>query len=77
MNQQGIVWSSRDAPEKAAECLERAEAIYCEFREENRGHSSSTRVDTLDTLYTHTLFYLAQVYGQLKDTEKVKNVSWE
>ena len=72
-NQLGVMWGNRDAHQKALELLLKAATVY----ETNRatppmaaeqwllGNAGSEldRSKLLEDLHTHTLFYLAQVYG--------------
>nr|CAD7259319.1 unnamed protein product [Timema shepardi] len=83
LNQQGILWSQRDLPEIAKQHLERAEKLYKDFTTENPSmipisiHNLFLMFDSeiplgeeensLEKTHTLTLYYLAQVYGNLND----------
>lgn len=77
LNQLGILWGNRDEQQKALECLLKSKAVYeshvalpppitdsqwlvCEEVDE------SEREKAFESHHTMTLFYLAQVYGNLK-----------
>lgn len=78
-NQLGVVWGNRDDHQKALEFLLNAKAVY------EAHHSSSPmnaeqwllgnpgseahREKLLEDLHTHTLFYLAQVYGHIGEPD--------
>ncbi|KAJ8013708.1 hypothetical protein DPEC_G00032590 [Dallia pectoralis] len=84
-NQLGILWAGRDETEKAQEFLENAEAMYRRYMKED-GHPpmdlaeffmaqedslpEQERTKRFEMAYTHTLYYLAQVYKNLGLFEK-------
>lgn len=88
LNYLGIVWTGRRQPRKALEHLQRAEAIYQDFKhnvgnaplslaelfcpiiEEDPGQSDQRRSTNFEDTYTHTMYYLAQVFAQLEDHKK-------
>uniref|UniRef100_A0A668AXN9 KIF-binding protein n=1 Tax=Myripristis murdjan TaxID=586833 RepID=A0A668AXN9_9TELE len=59
-NQLGILWAGRDETEKAQGFLETAESIYQRYMKEV----------SLVLAYTHTMYYLAQVYKNLGEIER-------
>uniref|UniRef100_A0A4W6G135 KIF-binding protein n=1 Tax=Lates calcarifer TaxID=8187 RepID=A0A4W6G135_LATCA len=59
-NQLGILWAGRDETETAQGFLETAESIYQHYMKEVR----------FELAYTHTMYYLAQVYKNLGQTER-------
>ncbi|XP_012285625.1 KIF1-binding protein homolog [Orussus abietinus] len=80
LNELGVLWSTRNEPEKAKEFFERAEQIYNDYsKDENyrppigmaeifdvsTDDLSSTKM--LQKLHTLTIYYLAQVYGMLNE----------
>uniref|UniRef100_A0A8C5H458 KIF-binding protein n=1 Tax=Gouania willdenowi TaxID=441366 RepID=A0A8C5H458_GOUWI len=71
-NQLGILWAGRDETEMAQGYLETAESIYqCYMKEVrlfNRIHQLQYRWFGL--AFTHTMYYLAQVYKSLGQTER-------
>ncbi|XP_071787845.1 KIF-binding protein-like [Asterias amurensis] len=85
LNQLGILWSGRRELQKALEFLLEAESVYKKFKhevgaapfgindllvpEEHR-FTDHKRQQQFEKGYTHTLYYLAQVYGNLGDSEK-------
>ncbi|XP_038058276.1 KIF-binding protein-like [Patiria miniata] len=85
LNQLGILWSGRRESEKALELLLEAESVYKKYKhevgvapfgmnelfvaEENR-LSDHQRQQKFEKAYTHTLYYLAQVYGNLGESKK-------
>ena len=79
-NQLGILWSQRSQPTEAQSWLEGAEKIYNEFKSTGKipfyyhdhfeESVSETGVKELEMVHTLTKFYLAQVYGALKDLLK-------
>ncbi|KAG8135286.1 hypothetical protein E2320_008318 [Naja naja] len=83
-NNLGILWSERNDIKIAQTYLESAEALYNQYMKENGNppFDSSEHFMTEETLsdqerskrfekvYTHTLYYLAQVYQHLEMTEK-------
>ncbi|XP_028916466.1 KIF-binding protein [Ornithorhynchus anatinus] len=84
-NNLGILWSERSEIETAQTYLESAEALYnqymkeignppldpCEhFLPEEEKLSEQERSKRFEKAYTHTLYYLAQVYQHLNMTEK-------
>ncbi|XP_048864904.1 KIF-binding protein [Brienomyrus brachyistius] len=84
-NQLGILWAGRDEIDKAQGFLETAEAIYVRYVKEDgqppadltdffvEGQYELTqqeRMKRFEMAYTHTLYYLAQVYKNLDEYEK-------
>lgn len=84
-NQLGILWAGRDETEKAQGFLETAESIYQQYMKEDGSpptdmteyfaaeenmltHQERTR--RFELAYTHTMYYLAQVYKNLGQTER-------
>lgn len=83
LNQLGILWSHRDDSEKSKEYLERSQRLYADFKDlkiapvcfsdlfrssgENNEEESYMYLEKTHTL---TLYYLAQIYGNLKDQLK-------
>lgn len=84
LNQLGILWSNRDNVQKSKEYLERAQKLYVDFKgltvvpvgfndlfklfvEEMDEEKS---VAFFEKTHTLTLYYLAQIYGNLKDALK-------
>uniref|UniRef100_A0A671Y6H0 KIF-binding protein n=1 Tax=Sparus aurata TaxID=8175 RepID=A0A671Y6H0_SPAAU len=79
-NQLGILWAGRDETETAQGFLETAESIYQRYMKEV--HScplhipivfftlSPTSSLRFELAYTHTMYYLAQVYKNLGETER-------
>uniref|UniRef100_A0A672ZHJ9 KIF-binding protein n=1 Tax=Sphaeramia orbicularis TaxID=375764 RepID=A0A672ZHJ9_9TELE len=59
-NQLGILWAGRDETEEAQGFLETAESIYQRYMKEVR----------FELAYTHSMYYLAQVYKNLGQTER-------
>ncbi|XP_015189110.1 PREDICTED: KIF1-binding protein homolog [Polistes dominula] len=85
LNHLGIIWSQWSQPEKAKTFLDRAKQIYKDYTDQPNPEepidliSSFDIVDTkeglsfkqvLDKLNILTLYYLAQVYGALKNHHK-------
>ncbi|XP_026856333.2 KIF-binding protein [Electrophorus electricus] len=84
-NQLGILWAGRDDTEKAQGFLETAESVYiCYMKEdgqppldlvdffvtEEEAPSQQERMRRFEMAYTHTLYYLAQVYKNLGHFER-------
>ncbi|XP_076831098.1 KIF-binding protein [Brachyhypopomus gauderio] len=84
-NQLGILWAGRDETEKAQGFLETAESVYvCYMKEdgeppldlvdffvtEEDAPSQQERIRRFGMAYTHTLYYLAQVYKNLEQFER-------
>lgn len=83
LNQLGILWAQRDKPKISQKFLEKAEKVYKEFTALDKGTDSkpilmaalfnlNEEEDTdaeeiVERLHTLTLYYLAQIYGTLKD----------
>eukprot|EP01006_Ploeotia_vitrea_P029291 TRINITY_DN61862_c0_g1_i1.p2 TRINITY_DN61862_c0_g1~~TRINITY_DN61862_c0_g1_i1.p2 ORF type:complete len:596 (-),score=73.72 TRINITY_DN61862_c0_g1_i1:2558-4321(-) len=67
-NNLGIIWCNRNEGEKAVVLLEAAEHIYERWMKEGKDDEQLTK--RLENLYTSTAFYLAQVYGQRKETKR-------
>uniref|UniRef100_A0A8C7YM87 KIF-binding protein n=1 Tax=Oryzias sinensis TaxID=183150 RepID=A0A8C7YM87_9TELE len=63
-NQLGILWAGRDETEKSQGFLETAESIYQRYMKE---------VHLFELAYTHTLYYLAQVYQYFGENERAAN----
>ncbi|XP_061735840.1 KIF-binding protein [Nerophis ophidion] len=87
-NQLGILWAGRDETEKAQEFLETAESIYMRYMKEDGSpptdlkeyftnnekmltHQEKSK--KFELAYTHTTYYLAQVYKNLGQTERAAN----
>lgn len=81
-NNLGILWSNRDEPEKAKSYLLKAKTFYEDFKctlqmplpieqiISNTGETMTGDFMFLEKAYTLTLYYLAQVYGSLKENLK-------
>ncbi|XP_055026600.2 KIF-binding protein [Misgurnus anguillicaudatus] len=84
-NQLGILWAGRDEIEKAQGFLEIAESMYLRYMKEDgqapmdlqdffvpEGEelSQQERTRRFEMAYTHTLYYLAQVYKNLQQYER-------
>ncbi|KAF7247214.1 hypothetical protein EYD10_06648 [Varanus komodoensis] len=84
-NNLGILWSERDDIKTAQSYLESAEALYNQYMKEignppldSNEHfmteeeklSDQERSKRFEKVYTHTLYYLAQVYQHLEMIEK-------
>ncbi|XP_065152909.1 KIF-binding protein [Paramisgurnus dabryanus] len=84
-NQLGILWAGRDEIEKAQGFLEIAESMYLLYMKEDgqapmdlqdffvpEGEelSQQERTRRFEMAYTHTLYYLAQVYKNLQQYER-------
>nr|XP_008113404.1 PREDICTED: KIF1-binding protein [Anolis carolinensis] len=84
-NNLGILWSERDDIKTAQTYLESAEALYNQYMKENGNPpldssehfmteeeklSDQERSKRFEKVYTHTLYYLAQVYQHLEMIEK-------
>lgn len=75
LNLLGILWAGRGQPHKSLVFLLCAEQVYQSYRTEHpRNHPTSTFTTNftekeLENSYTHTLFYLAQAYGHLRDSD--------
>ncbi|KAF6731102.1 KIF1-binding-like protein [Oryzias melastigma] len=87
-NQLGILWAGRDETEKAQGFLETAESIYQRYMKENGSPPTDMseyfcseenqlthqeRTKKFELAYTHTLYYLAQVYQYLGENERAAN----
>ncbi|GLV31337.1 uncharacterized protein CBL_11068 [Carabus blaptoides fortunei] len=83
LNQLGILWSHRDDSEKSKEYLERSQKLYADFKDLNiapvcfndlfRSSGEKNEEESymyLEKTHTLTLYYLAQIYGSLKDQLK-------
>jgi hypothetical protein len=81
-NQFGILWSQRD-PEKSKVYLEKAEKLYVNFKTlsappvdisslfcQNAEKDTNLAWKNFEKVHTFTLYYLAQIYGALKDALK-------
>uniref|UniRef100_A0A3Q3X6D3 KIF-binding protein n=1 Tax=Mola mola TaxID=94237 RepID=A0A3Q3X6D3_MOLML len=84
-NQLGILWAGRDETETAQGFLETAESIYQLYMKEDGSPPTDMteyfttkekllthqeRTKRFEFAYTHTMYYLAQVYKNLGDTER-------
>lgn len=84
-NQLGILWAGRDEIEKAQGFLETAETMYKRFMKEDglppkdlteyfaaeeQLLTQQERTKRFEMAYTHTLYYLAQVYKNFEQFEK-------
>ncbi|XP_067129149.1 KIF-binding protein [Centruroides vittatus] len=82
LNQLGILWSGRNELKKACEYLKKAENIYKQYLAENPSvipidavqlflnNSNNEQGSVIfEKVYTHTLYYLAQVYKNLEENE--------
>ncbi|KAJ8359922.1 hypothetical protein SKAU_G00164470 [Synaphobranchus kaupii] len=84
-NQLGILWAGRDEIEKAQGFLETAESMYVRYMKEvgqppmdltdffmveEEALSQQERAKRFEMAYTHTLYYLAQVYKNLEQYER-------
>ncbi|XP_068170364.1 KIF-binding protein [Antennarius striatus] len=84
-NQLGILWASRDETETAQGFLEMAEFIYQHYMKEDGSPPTDMteyftteekllthqeRIKRFEFAYTHTMYYLAQVYKNLGETER-------
>ncbi|KAM7406252.1 hypothetical protein PAMP_000640 [Pampus punctatissimus] len=82
-NQLGILWAGRDETETAQGFLETAEAIYQQYMKEDgspptdmteyfttEDKTHQERTKRFELAYTHTMYYLAQVYKNLGQTER-------
>ncbi|KAI4830747.1 hypothetical protein KUCAC02_002363 [Chaenocephalus aceratus] len=84
-NQLGILWAGRDETETAQGFLETAESIYQRYMKEDGSPPTDMadyfsteenqlthqeRTKRFELAYTHTMYYLAQVYKNLGETER-------
>uniref|UniRef100_A0A669D257 KIF-binding protein n=1 Tax=Oreochromis niloticus TaxID=8128 RepID=A0A669D257_ORENI len=84
-NQLGILWAGRDETETAQGFLETAESIYQRYMKEDGSPPTDMteyfaaeenllthqeRIKRFELAYTHTMYYLAQVYKNLGQTER-------
>ncbi|XP_054627262.1 KIF-binding protein [Dunckerocampus dactyliophorus] len=84
-NQLGILWAGRDETEMAQGFLETAESIYLRYMKEDGSPPTDLveyfttnekmvthqeRSKKFELAYTHTMYYLAQVYKNLGQTER-------
>ncbi|KAM3625104.1 uncharacterized protein V6R79_006893 [Siganus canaliculatus] len=84
-NQLGILWAGRDETEIAKGYLETAESIYQRYMKEDGSPpmdmteyftteekllTHQERTKRFELAYTHTMYYLAQVYKNLSETER-------
>ncbi|KAA8595523.1 hypothetical protein FQN60_010814 [Etheostoma spectabile] len=84
-NQLGILWAGRDETETAQGFLETAESIYQRYKKEDGSPPTDMteyftteekllthqeRTKRFELAYTHTMYYLAQVYKNLGETER-------
>ncbi|XP_066596060.1 KIF-binding protein-like [Prorops nasuta] len=84
LNQLGIVWSHWSQPAKAKNFLDQAENLYKQFTDSTNSNQDPINMsklfgieddelsptEVLHKLHTLTLYYLAQIYGTLKDHHK-------
>lgn len=84
LNQLGIIWSLWSQPSKAKGFLDKAEKIYEDFIKDGSKEPVNMAAnfgiedvkdelsgkDVMEKIHTLTLYYLAQVYGSLKDHHK-------
>ncbi|XP_022081871.1 KIF1-binding protein homolog [Acanthaster planci] len=85
LNQLGILWSGRRELRRALEILLEAENVYKKYKHEigvaphginelfvaeENTLTDHQRQQKFEKAYTHTLYYLAQVYGNLGDSKK-------
>ncbi|KFM63712.1 KIF1-binding protein-like protein, partial [Stegodyphus mimosarum] len=82
LNQLGILWCERGENEKGCTYLEEAENIYYQYKETNETipyslddlfsieTGTARNWSTFEDIFTHTLYYLAQVYEHLKKNDK-------
>ncbi|CAG9762454.1 unnamed protein product [Ceutorhynchus assimilis] len=82
-NQFGILWSQRE-PEKSKIFLEKAEQLYLDFKSTGtapidiadlfkpniESYNSEMAFKNMEKIYTLTLYYLAQIFGQLNQDFK-------
>lgn len=75
LNLLGILWAGRGQPHKSLVYLRCAELVYKTYRADHPRNHPSNAFNTnfadkeLESSFTHTLFYLAQAYGHLRDTD--------
>lgn len=80
LNQLGVLWGNRDEQQKALECLLKAKAVYESHVSlpppitdsqwlVGEDTSEEERERVFECNHTLTLFYLAQVYGNLKQSK--------
>ncbi|XP_034536661.1 KIF-binding protein [Notolabrus celidotus] len=84
-NQLGILWAGRDETEMAQGFLETAESVYQRYMKEDGSPPTDMteyftteekllthqdRTKRFELAYTHTMYYLAQVYKNLGETER-------
>ncbi|KAM3876671.1 KIF-binding protein [Diretmus argenteus] len=84
-NQLGILWAGREETETAQGFLETAESIYLQYMKEDGSPPTDMteyftseenllthqeRVKRFELAYTHTMYYLAQVYKNLGEIER-------
>ncbi|XP_071760967.2 KIF-binding protein [Centroberyx gerrardi] len=84
-NQLGILWAGRDETEEAQGFLETAESIYLRYMKEEGSPPTDMaeyftteenlpthqeRTKRFELAYTHTMYYLAQVYKNLGEIER-------
>lgn len=82
-NQFGILWSQRE-PEKSKVYLEKAEQIYLKYKDKSETpmdisdlfqanietYDAETALKNLEKIHTLTLYYLAQIFGAMKEALK-------
>ena len=84
-NDIAVVWSEREEPQTAHTYLMNAKKVYKESVDKNCGHvwdqwevlkpeserlAKSVRIDNIEDLYTHTLFFLAQTTKSLDKSDE-------
>ncbi|XP_060728863.1 KIF-binding protein [Tachysurus vachellii] len=85
LNQLGILWAGRDESETAQGFLETAESVYVRYMKEDGqppldlidffvleedAPSQQEKIRRFEMAYTHTLYYLAQVYKNMGQYER-------
>ena len=76
LNMLGILWAGRGQVRKAFMYLLAAKNLYGLENIEN-GKDTDVEGDSLQLVYTHTLFYLAQAYGKIGDTIRSSRYCYE
>eukprot|EP00727_Mastigamoeba_balamuthi_P008605 m51a1_g4367 hypothetical protein (591) ;mRNA; r:297513-299600 len=79
LNRLGILWSGRGDQARAETYLRRAERVYEGLRQHpDPSHQAEGAVGGgVESLHTHTLFYLAQLFGNQGRTELVSGQPWD
>ena len=71
INYLAIIWSSMQEEQKSKKYLDQNEQLYKEcYSNDNMALIAKTDVNELESEYTHTLFYMAQLYKNLNQTHK-------